>query len=157
LDARKGDALEIDELRIRKKGSLWLWMVRSRENGQILAAVMGNRTMLERLWHKVPLSYRRKLVYTDSYEVYAAFFPIWQHRVSDKRDGRTSRIEGANTLFRARVSGLVRRSCGVCAKRVLDVWQRFLLVKHEHNRKCQQQQERKEREQTTQITTLSRP
>jgi IS1 family transposase len=156
LDARKGDALEIDELCIRQKGSLWLWMVRSRKNGQILAAVMGNRSgaMLERLWHKVPHSYRRKLVYTDGYEVYALFFPAWQHRVSDKRDGRTSRIEGANTLFRARVSGLVRRSCGVCAKRVLDVWQRFLLVKHEHNRKCQQQQERKEREP---VTTLKRP
>ncbi len=156
MDARKGDALEIDELCIRQKGSLWLWMVRSRKNGQILAAVMGNRSgaMLERLWHRVPLSYRRKLVYTDGYEVYALFFPAWQHRVSDKRDGRTSRIEGANTLFRARVSGLVRRSCGVCAKRVLDVWQRFLLVKHEHNRKCQQQQERKEREP---VTTLKRP
>ena len=151
MDARKGDALEIDELCIRKKGSLWLWMVRSRKNGQILAAVMGNRSglMLERLWHKVPLSYRRKLVYTDGYEVYACFFPAWQHRISDKRDGRTSRIEGTNTLFRARVSGLVRRSCGVCSARVLDVWQRFLLVKHEHNRKCQQQHERSEREKAT--------
>jgi hypothetical protein len=103
---------------------------------------------------KVPLSYRRKLVYTDGYEVYASFFPVWQHRISDKRDGRTSRIEGANTLFRARVSGLVRRSCGVCRARVLDVWQRFLLVKHQHNCKCQQRQQSKEREQ---ITTLKRP
>ena len=117
---------------------------------------MGNRSraMLERLWQKVPLSYQRKLVYTDGYEVYALFFPAWQHRISNKRDGRTSRIEGANTLFRARVSGLVRRSCGVCAKRVLDVWQRFLLVKHEHNCKCQQQQEREEREQTTTLKRL---
>ncbi len=93
LEARNGDALEIDELCIRKKGSLWLlrpppvamWMVRSRKNGQILAAVMGNRSrlMLERLWHKVPLSYRGKLIYTDGYEVYASFFPAWQHRISD--------------------------------------------------------------------------
>jgi IS1 family transposase len=121
-----------------------------------LPRMMGNRSgvMLERLWQKVPHSYRRKLVYTDGYEVYVSFFPAWQHRISDKRDGRTSRIEGANTLFRARVSGLVRRCCGVCAKRVLDVWQRFLLVKHQHNRKCQQQQERKEREPAT---TLKRP
>ena len=125
LEACKGDAIEIDELCIRKKGSLWLWRARSRKTGQILAAIMGNRSrlMLERLWHKVPLSYRRKLVYTDGYELYACFFPAWQHRISDKRDGRTSRIEGTNTLFRARVSCLVRRSWGVCAKRVLDVWQ----------------------------------
>lgn len=123
-------------------------MARSRRPGQIVAAVMGNRSraMLERLWHKVPLSYRCKLVYTDGYEVYARFFAAWQHRISNKRDGRTSRIEGANTLFRARVSGLVRRSCGVCAKRVNDIWQRFLLVKHEHNCKCQQRQKQKERE-----------
>ncbi len=53
LEACKGDAIEIDELCIRKKGSLWLWMARSRKTGQILAAIMGNRSrlMLERLWH----------------------------------------------------------------------------------------------------------
>lgn len=48
-------------------------MARSRRTGQTLAASMGNRsrTMLERLWQKVPLPYRRKLIYTDGYEVYA--------------------------------------------------------------------------------------
>ncbi len=96
MDARKGDALEIDELCIRQKGSLWLWMVRSRKNGQILAAVMGNRSgaMLERLWHKVPHSYRRKLVYTDGYEVYALFFPAQMTTSSSSTESATSVTAG---------------------------------------------------------------
>jgi hypothetical protein len=68
MEAPKGDAIEIDELCVRKKGSLWLWIARSRKTGQVLAAVLGDRSwaMLERLWSRVPLSYRRKLVYTDT-------------------------------------------------------------------------------------------
>jgi IS1 family transposase len=126
---------------IRKKGSLWLWMARSRKTGQIIAAIIGDRSraMLEELWAMVPDSYRKKLVYTDDYAVYRSFFSAWQHRITDKTDGRTSRMEGINTLFRARVSGLVRKCCGVCAwinERVDDVWQRFLIVCHEHNERC---------------------
>jgi IS1 family transposase len=116
-------------------------MARSRKTGQIIAAVIGDRSraMLEALWEMVPASYRKKLVYTDEYAVYRSFLAPWQHRITDKTDGRTSRMEGINTLFRARVSGLVRKCCGVCAwiaERVDDVWQRFLIVCHEHNQRC---------------------
>jgi IS1 family transposase len=123
-------------------------MARSRRTGQIIAAVIGDRSraMLEELWEMVPASYRRKLVYTDDYAVYRSFFAPWQHRITDKTDGRTGYplaggMEGINTLFRARVSGLVRKCCGVCAwinQRVDDVWQRFLIVCHEHNQRCKQ-------------------
>ena len=138
MEAPKGDAIEIDELCVRKKGSLWLWIARSRRTGQVLAAVLGDRSgaMLERLWGRVPLSYRRKLVYTDGYGVYATFFSGWQHRITDKQDGRTSQVEGLNTLWRSRVSGLARRSCGVCAARRQDVWERFQRVCAWHNRRC---------------------
>jgi IS1 family transposase len=146
MEAPKGDAIEIDELCVRKKGSLWLWIARSRRTGQVLAAVLGDRSwaMLERLWNLVPLSYRRKLVYTDTatagglsgYGAYEAFFSAWQHRITDKRDGRTSRVEGLNTLWRSRVSGLARRSCGVCVTRRQDVWERFQRVCAWHNRRC---------------------
>ena len=154
MEASKGDAIEIDELCVRKKGSLWLWIARSRRTGQVLAALLGDRSwaMLERLWSRVPLSYRRKLVYTDTatggglsgYGAYEAFFSARhdtagvsaQHRISDKRDGRTSRVEGLNTLWRSRVSGLARRSCGVCVTRRQDVWERFQRVCAWHNRRC---------------------
>jgi hypothetical protein len=87
----------------------------------------------------LPKAYRRKLIYTDGYPVYWHFFADWQHTVCAKGDGRTSRVEGINTYFRSRVSGLVRKSCGVCAwvaGRVTDVWERFLLVCDWHNQRC---------------------
>ena len=142
MPALLGDALEIDELCVRKRGkSLWLWVARSRKSGQVLAWTWGNRgaACLHQLWQQVPLSYRRKLVYTDGYVVYKNFFAAWQHRVTDKTDGRTSRIEALNTLWRARVSGLVRRTCGVCKARQQDIQERFARVVAMHNKRCLKQ------------------
>lgn len=142
LAASKGDALEIDELCVRKSPSLWLWIVRSRKTGQVVASVLGQRSVatLAVLWSRVPAPYRRKLVYTDGWKVYKAFFAPWQHRPTNKGSdgliGRTSRVEGLNTLWRARVSGIVRRSCGVCPTRAQDVWERFGCVREWHNRRC---------------------
>ncbi len=144
-----GDAIEIieiDELSVRKLGgkrgkSLWLWIARSRKSGQVLAWTWGNRgaACLRRLWQKVPQSYKRKLVYTDGYVVYAQFFWPWQHRVTNKTDGRTSRVEALNTLWRARASGLVRRSCGVCKARQQDIAERFNRVVAWHKMRCLRQ------------------
>lgn len=118
--------------------------------GQVVGAAFGDRSYesLRALWQGVPKGYRRKLVYTDGYSVYEAFFAAWQHTVCAKGDGRTSRVvEGINTFFRSRVSslrqrrvsGLVRKELRVCATvkaRVTDVWERFLLVCHWHNQRC---------------------
>jgi hypothetical protein len=41
-------------------------------------------------------------------------FSAWQHRITDKTDGRISRIKGMNTLFCAHMSGIVRKCGGVC-------------------------------------------
>ena len=68
LETVKGDALEIDELCVRKSPSLWLWIVRSRKTGQVVASLLGPRSVasLAVLWNRVPAAYRRKLVYTIS-------------------------------------------------------------------------------------------
>ncbi len=65
-----------------KKRNLWLWTAVSRYSGQILAFVIGDRTWdnVARLWQRIPLSWQRRLVYTDGYGAYAAFFSPWQHR-----------------------------------------------------------------------------
>lgn len=139
VPAELGDAVEIDELCVKKRGkSLWLWIARSRKSGQVLAWQWGRRDAiaLARLWHKVPASYKRKLVYTDGYRVYEQFFRAWQHRVTDKTDGRTSRVEALNTLWRARVAGLVRKTCGVCRARQQDIAERFCHVVAWHNLRC---------------------
>ena len=115
LPAISGDALEIDELVIRyrfKRRYRYLWLVVSRLTHQVLAWIVGDRSekTLQRVWFEVPAAYRRKLVYTDFYEAYAKWFAPWQHRPSEKGEGKTSVIEGLNNKWRNRVSGLVRKT-----------------------------------------------
>jgi IS1 family transposase len=104
----------MDELCISKRRNLWLWTAVSRYTGQILAWLIGSREWhhLSRLWERVPKPWRRRLVYTDGYGAYSAFFSPWQHRVCAKGDGRTATVEGVNTSLRHRCSPLVRRTSG---------------------------------------------
>lgn len=145
LPAMSGDALEIDELVVRyrfKRRYRYLWLVVSRLTHQVLAWRVGDRSekTLRKLWFEVPASYRRKLVYTDFYEAYAAFFAPWQHRPSEKGSGKTSVIEGLNNKWRNRVAGLVRKT--VCVQSLDDLNKRLWIVLEEHNRLCLRQLEK---------------
>lgn len=136
LEAISGDALEIDELVIRfrfKRRYRYLWVVVSRLTHQVLAWRMGDRSekTLQKVWFQVPAPYRRKLVCTDFYEVYAKFFAPWQHRPSDKGSGKTSVIEGLNNKWRNRISGLVRKT--VCVRHPDDLERRLWMVTARHN------------------------
>jgi insertion element IS1 protein InsB len=114
----------------------YLWIAVSRLTRQVLAFVVGDRSQksLRLLWSGVPPAYRRKLVYTDAYEVYASFFRPWQHRPSPKGSGRTSVAEGLNNKWRHRLAGLVRRT--VCLRYEADLVRRLRLVFDQHNRLC---------------------
>jgi IS1 family transposase len=98
------------------KRDLWLWTAVSRYSGQVLALVLGDRTWdnVGRLWQKVPQAYRRRLVYTDGYGAYGAFFSFWQHRLCQKFDGGTCTVEGVNHSLRHRCGALVRRTSARC-------------------------------------------
>jgi hypothetical protein len=48
----------------------------------------------------------------------------------------TNRVEGLNTKWRQRQSGLVRRSCGVHRGIEEDLFERFLLLLEGHNWEC---------------------
>ena len=104
----------MDELCISKRRNLWLWTAVSRYTGQILAWLVGSREWhhLERLWRMVPEPWRKRLVYSDGYGAYSAFFSSWQHRPCEKGDGGTATVEGVNTSLRHRCGPLVRRACG---------------------------------------------
>ncbi len=95
---------------------------------------------LWQFWFTLPSDYRRKLVYTDYYEAYAAFFRPWQHRPCAKGSGQTSIVEGLNNKWRTRVSGLVRKT--VCVQYEDDVQRRLLLVMEKHNQQCRQRVEK---------------
>ena len=145
LPALWGDAVEIDELVVRvhrKRHYRYLWVAVSRVTRQVLGFVMGDRSekSLWQLWFSLPGDYRRKLVYSDFYEVYAAFFRPWQHRACAKGSGKTSLIEGLNNKWRNRVSGLVRKT--VCVQQEDDLQRRLLLVMHRHNQQCRQRLEK---------------
>jgi insertion element IS1 protein InsB len=114
----------------------YLWIAVSRLTRQVLAFVVGDRSRksLRTLWSRVPPAYRRKLIYTDEYEIYASFFRPWQHRPSPKGSGRTSVAEGLNNKWRNRLAGLVRRT--VCTRYEADLVRRLRLVFDQHNRLC---------------------
>lgn len=120
----------------RRRRYRYLWSAVSRLTRQVLACCVGDRRQksLRTLWSRVPPVYRRKLIYTDAYEVDAAFFRPWQHRPSPKGSGRTSIAEGLNNKWRNRRAGLVRRT--VCTRYEVDLVRRLRLVFDQHNRLC---------------------
>lgn len=120
----------------RRRHYRYLWVAISRLTRQVLAFVVGDRSRksLRILWRRVPPAYRRKLIYTDEYAVYAAFFRPWQHRPSPKGSGRTSVAEGLNNKWRNRLAGLVRRT--VCMRYEVDLVRRLRLVFDQHNHLC---------------------
>jgi IS1 family transposase len=114
----------------------YLWVAISRLTRQVLAFCVGDRSRksLRTLLRRVPPGYRRKLIYTDAYDVYAACFRPWQHRPSLKGSLRTSVAEGLNNKWRKRLAGLVRRT--VCTRYEVDLVRRLQLVFDQHNRLC---------------------
>jgi IS1 family transposase len=114
--------------------------------------MFGNRTdaMLEDAWSDVPQEWRSRHVYTDGWDAYSRFFPCGQHSVCAKGSGLTSRIEGWNTKWRQRQSGLVRRSCGVSHRIIDDIYERFLILVTQHNQQQKRQWEQR-------MATLSNP
>jgi IS1 family transposase len=128
----------MDELCIRHSPSLWLWIAISRRVGPVRGFVFGDRTdaMLPLAWSDVPADYRDKPVCTDYWGAYERFFPEQQHFPCEKGSGQTSHVEGFNTKWRQRQSGLVRRSCGVHPGIEDDLYERFLLLVDSTNQKC---------------------
>ena len=102
----------------------------------MLAYFVGNCSCrsLRQLWQRVPPAYRRKLVYSDEYQVYGEVLRPWQHRASPKGSGRTSVIEGLNNTWRNRVAGVVRKT--VCVQSLTDLDERLHLVFNQHNQCC---------------------
>jgi len=128
--------IEFDELCLRQSPPLWLWVGVSRQTRQVLGCALGDRTdeTLARAWAQVPTQYQGRPVYTDHWGAYARLLPAGQHRSCDKGSGLTSIVEGLNTKWRQRQSGLVRRSCGVHPRIATDLSERFGLLVDEHNR-----------------------
>lgn len=83
---------------------------------------------------EVPPAYWGLKSFSDGLEAYAKFLPSDLHEVCTKGSGKTSIVEGLNTKWRQRQSGLVRKSCGVSWRILDDIWERFLILVDQHNR-----------------------
>jgi insertion element IS1 protein InsB len=144
LIALRADALEIDEVCISWRQGLWLWVASSRYTGQIVAIAVGDRSLetLSLLWSRIPHRWRKRLVYTDGYKVYPAFFAPWQHRPCKKGDGGTNTAEGVNNSLRHRCSPLVRRSAAL-NRSLRWLLARLLLVVEAHNKNGQKRLQRR--------------
>jgi len=149
--------IEFDELCLRQSPPLWLWLGVSRLTRQVLGCALGDRTdeALAQAWAQVPEDYQGRTVYTDHWGAYGRLLPAGQHQECDKGSGLTSIVEGLNTKWRQRQSGLVRRSCGVHPRIERDIAERFLLLGDGHNRQCARRWQRRQDE--ARATTQSNP
>jgi insertion element IS1 protein InsB len=125
----------MDELCISWRHNLWLWTAVSRYTGQVLAWFVGSRSWdcLEDLWGRMPRDWKRRLVYTDGYGAYFAFFASWQHRVCEKFDGGTTTVEGVNHALRHRCGALVRKTSARC-RSLAWLERRIAITVQAHNR-----------------------
>ena len=151
MAAPEGDVIEFGELCLRRSPPLWLWVGVSRQTRQVLAVALGERTdgTLARAWARVPADYRSRPVYTDHWGAYARPLPAGQHHPCDKGSGLTSIVEGLNTEWRQRQSGLARRSCGVHPRMAADLSERFGLLVEEHNRQSARRYQSRQEEAAT--------
>ena len=140
------EAVEYDEICVRKSPGLWLWLAIYRKTRMVLGFVLSDRSdasflrLRDEVAHggavmqEVPPAYWGLKSFSDGWEAYAKFLPADLHEVCTKGSGKTSIVEGLNTKWRQRQSGLVRRSCGVCWRILDDMWERFLILVNQHNR-----------------------
>ena len=154
LSAPPNDGMESDDLCLRQTPALWVWRIVSRLTRQVLSFAIGDHmdALLEGAWACVPAEYRDTPVCTDPWGAYDRFFPPSQHSVCDKGSGKTSIMEGLNTKWRQRQSGMVRRACGVHPNSTDDICERFVLLLDTHNRLCEQRWESRTNTRTTQLS-----
>jgi IS1 family transposase len=114
----------------------------------------GDASFLRLRDEEVPPAYWGLKSFSDSLEAYAKFLPSDLHEVCTKGSGKTSIVEGLNTKWRQRQSGLVRKSCGVCWRILDDISERFLILVEQHNR---EQIRRWNKTQVKQMSPLKRP
>lgn len=105
----------------------------------MLGFVLSDRSdaSLERLMtEEVPPLFWETPSCSDAWGAYRRLLPEDLHTICDKGSGKTSIVEGLNTKWRQRQSGLVRKSCGVSWRIFDDLFERFLILLYQHNLQC---------------------
>jgi len=100
-----GSVLELDEVWsfVRQKSrKRWIWIALMRSTRQVVAYVVGDRSQAtcQKLWERIPESYRRSHCYSDFWEAYAKVLPATQHTAGGKESGETAHVERWNKRVR---------------------------------------------------------
>lgn len=115
LRAEANDVLELDEVWsfvYRRSNKRWLWTALCRRTRQIVAAVIGDRSLktCQKLWSLIPESYRRCHTYSDFWAAYSKVFDEETHRSVGKETGETAHMERWNNILRQRNARYVRKT-----------------------------------------------
>ena len=107
--------LELDELWSfvhRRRNKRWVWLAQCRRTRQIVAYAIGGRGQktCRLLWRRIPIAYKKSVLYTDFWRAYAKVLPAVQHQATGKGDGQTCHIERFNNTLRQRLARFVRKT-----------------------------------------------
>ena len=112
---KPGDVLELDELWsfvLKKSRKRWIWLALCRRTRQVVAYYVGDRSenSCQKLWKRIPGSYKRCLSYSDFWQAYQSVFSTQTHQCVGKETGETAHVERFINTLRQRISRLVRKT-----------------------------------------------
>ena len=115
LPAQPSDELELDEMWsfvLKKSKKRWLWTALCRRTRQIIAHVIGDRSVktCRKLWKLIPDEYKACCSYSDFWDAYEKVFPKETHRSVGKDTGQTSHMERWNNTLRQSNARYVRKT-----------------------------------------------
>jgi IS1 family transposase len=107
--------LELDELWsfvLKRSNKRWVWVALCRATRQVVAYVIGDRSRAtcQKLWERIPASYRLGHCFSDFWEAYSLVIPAEQHTAAGKETGFTAHVERWNNTLRQRLGRFVRKS-----------------------------------------------
>lgn len=107
--------LELDEVWsfVQKKANKrWLWLALCRRTRQIVAFVIGDRSVktCRKLFLKLPEAYRRCRSFSDFWEAYQKVWKTGKHQSVGKESGETAHVERWNNTLRQRLARYVRKT-----------------------------------------------
>jgi len=97
---------------LKKSEKRWLWTSLCRRTRQIVAHVIGDRSVetCRKLWALIPDEYKACYTFSDFWDAYEKVFPKETHRSVGKETGETSHMERWNNTLRQSNARYVRKT-----------------------------------------------
>ena len=100
------------EFVLKRASKRWVWVALCRHTRQVVAYFIGDRSQVscQKLWERIPDSYRVGHCFSDFWEAYRIVIPAEQHTAAGKETGFTAHVERWNNTLRQRLGRFVRKS-----------------------------------------------